>query len=162
MSKLNIKSEGCFVGILLLCASLAFSCRVSEQSPAFVTADRNGDFYKLAVENRFEDSLSVDLVRGKEIFQQYCAICHGESGDGNGFNAYNLKSNFGVQPFDFTDSTMVAELTFESVQRVIASGGTGIGKSQYMPPWGKTLNGYELHSLSSYLWDILINKETAK
>lgn len=30
------------------------------------------------------DSLSIDSKKGKELFDIYCAICHGEKGDGKG------------------------------------------------------------------------------
>jgi len=28
--------------------------------------------------------------QGKQLFEQYCVVCHGQSGEGDGFNAYNL------------------------------------------------------------------------
>ncbi len=30
------------------------------------------------------DSISVDMEKGKELFEIYCAICHGNAGDGKG------------------------------------------------------------------------------
>ena len=28
--------------------------------------------------------------QGKLLFEQYCIVCHGQSGEGDGLNAYNL------------------------------------------------------------------------
>jgi len=157
MNRVGTSGERCLLATLVLLFVLVVSCGPSQRSPASASANKKGDFYALAVENRFEDSLSVDLARGKQLFERYCVICHGESGDGNGFNAYNLKSNFKVEPFDFTDSTTAATLTFESVRRAITLGGAGIGKSQYMPPWGKTLTDYDLNSVSSFVWAVVMD-----
>ena len=42
--------------------------------------------YELAKQSLISpiDSSSVDLVRGKELYGIYCAVCHGEKGDGQG------------------------------------------------------------------------------
>ena len=28
--------------------------------------------------------------KGKQLYDHYCAVCHGSSGEGDGFNAFNL------------------------------------------------------------------------
>ncbi|MEE9170069.1 MAG: c-type cytochrome [bacterium] len=28
--------------------------------------------------------------KGKHLYAHYCAVCHGASGEGDGFNAFNL------------------------------------------------------------------------
>ncbi|RMD88336.1 MAG: cytochrome c [Calditrichaeota bacterium] len=119
----------------------------------------SGTFYSLAILHRFEKGETLAIKHGKELYRKYCEICHGETGDGNGFNAYNLKSNFNVQPFDFTDSTAVKDLTFEEVKKAIAHGGTAVGKSQYMPPWSNTLTDYDLECVSRYVWNVLASKQ---
>jgi hypothetical protein len=145
--------------VLLLLMSLLISCGPSEEEVVSPTGDPTGSFYSLAVLNRFDSGLNRDMARGKELYSQYCVICHGESGDGKGFNAYNLKSNFGVQPFNFTDSTAVAQITFDEVRKAITYGGTAVDRSQYMPPWGTTFSEYDLVCLTDYVWHSLMNKE---
>ena len=46
--------------------------------------------------------------QGKQLFEQYCAICHGQSGEGDGFNAYNLNPKT-TQPggFDLYESALM-------------------------------------------------------
>lgn len=90
---------------------------------------------------------------------QKCYICHGKSGDGKGFNAYNLKSNFDVEPFNFkapSDNALLPSL--EEIIKAIAYGGPAVNKSQYMPPWGMTFIEYDINCITSYVWHSLMSK----
>ncbi len=95
--------------------------------------------------------LSRQQYRGKLIYDHYCAVCHGENGDGNGFNSFNLQNSFGIRPFNFTDSSAVRKLKVDEIKKAIEAGGTAVGKSQYMPPWGKTLLPDEISALTQYI-----------
>jgi len=100
-------------------------------------------------------NLSREENKGKVIFDRFCAVCHGKSGDGNGFNAFNLESSFQVKPFNFTDSTAMAKITRNEIEKAIIGGGPAVGKSQYMPPWGKTLRPDEIQALIQYIYTFL-------
>ena len=127
-------------------------------SVAAVNGDVSGNFYSLSVLHRYEPGFNAETARGKEIYLQKCSICHGESGDGGGFNAYNLKTNFNVQPFNFTDITDSANVTFIAIQNTIAHGGGAVGKSLYMPPWSATLSDYDIDCVARYIWQSLMKK----
>ncbi|MEE8381867.1 MAG: c-type cytochrome [Thermodesulfobacteriota bacterium] len=146
--------------LLFLALLLIIGCGLADQEVVSPNADPAGTFYSLAVLNRFDPGLNPETARGKELYLQNCFICHGESGDGKGFNAYNLKSNFGVQPFNFTDSSAVAKTSFDAVIRAITYGGPAVNKSQYMPPWGSTFSAYDLACTSSYVWHSLMGKKS--
>lgn len=45
------------------------------------------------------DSLAVDLDRGKELYGIYCAICHGNKGDGQG-NLVKREKILGIPSYD--------------------------------------------------------------
>jgi len=126
-------------------------CGVSDEEVVSPNGDPKGSFYTLAVLNRFESGLDAESARGKELYLSYCAICHGESGDGKGFNAYNLKSNFGIEPFDFTDVSGVAQLDLDEVRKTITHGGPAVNKSQYMPPWGGVFTDWQIAALTVYI-----------
>ena len=98
-----------------------------------------------------EAHLSRHQYRGKLIYDHYCAVCHGENGDGNGFNSFNLQDSFGIRPFNFADSTAAPLLKLAEIKRAIEGGGRAVGKSQYMPPWGKTLRDDEIIVLIDYI-----------
>lgn len=88
---------------------------------------------------------------GRMVFTKYCGVCHGLEGDGKGFNAFNLQSSFGVQPTDFTDSSMMAALTDGTMIVAVSKGGRAANKSQYMPPWGGILNSEEVENVVAYV-----------
>ena len=45
------------------------------------------------------DSASIDLVRGKELYDIYCGICHGNKGDGQG-NLVKREKILGIPSYD--------------------------------------------------------------
>lgn len=146
--------------ILLLFASLSImGCGSSDEETGSPNGDPSGAFYSLAVLDRFGDGVSAEMARGKDLYSHYCVVCHGESGDGEGFNAYNLKTNFGVQPFNFTDPPGAPQVTFVEIKKAIEGGGPAVNRSQYMPPWGATFSRYDLASLADYVWHSLMKKE---
>jgi mono/diheme cytochrome c family protein len=95
-------------------------------------------------------SLAVSRASGKLLYDHYCAICHGESGGGDGFNAYNVKAAFGVSPTAFADSATMAALRDSVALASIRDGGSAVGKSPAMPPWGYTLSLGELVDVWNY------------
>jgi mono/diheme cytochrome c family protein len=88
--------------------------------------------------------------RGHMIYQKQCAVCHGITGDGNGFLAFGMD----VKPRDFRQgwykfrSTKNGHLpTFEDVERTIRRGVPGSS----MPAWGQFLSAAEIHDVARYL-----------
>ncbi|GAB4251826.1 MAG: hypothetical protein Kow0027_16060 [Saprospiraceae bacterium] len=47
------------------------------------------------------------LAKGKELYTIYCAICHGDKGDGNGYIVSGPQSKYLAQPANFTDDQFV-------------------------------------------------------
>lgn len=104
-------------------------------------------FAELAVA-RSSEGLTREQSEGRALFRHYCAVCHGETGRGDGFNAFNLSSSFGVTPADL--GQLPPEADVDRLQRVIAGGGPAAGRSRYMPPWGNTLDEAQIHALAVY------------
>lgn len=86
--------------------------------------------------------------QGKGIFMHYCAVCHGEGGAGDGFNAFNLAP---VRPRDFTDQTYMTAISDQRIQVVIREGGRGTRKSVLMPAWGNTLSEEQIQDLVAFI-----------
>jgi len=78
---------------------------------------------------------------------RYCAVCHGEEGKGDGFNAFNLDP----KPRDLTDSTYMKALSDLRLTETIVEGGRGVNKSPLMPSWGATLSKDEIQYLLHYV-----------
>jgi mono/diheme cytochrome c family protein len=92
-----------------------------------------------------EEGLSRVQTEGKRLFARYCATCHGDAGQGDGQNAYNLDP----VPPDFQQSLKAHP---SSYWRQIIEGGSGaVGRSSLCPPWGRTLSGDDVAALVAYL-----------
>lgn len=88
--------------------------------------------------------------RGQVVYQKQCAVCHGITGDGNGF----LAAGFDVKPRDFRQgwykfrSTKTGNRpTFEDIERTIRRG----VPNSTMPAWGQFLTPPEIHDVARYL-----------
>lgn len=69
------------------------------------------------------------LKRARQVYQERCAACHGDKGDGNGLGAAYVKP----KPRDYTDPEWQKSVTDEELADTIVKGGTAVGKSYMMP-----------------------------
>ena len=90
---------------------------------------------------------SVFLAKGKNLFLKYCAHCHGNQGDGDGFNAEFLDKD----PAELSDPKFQAERSNEKLFRVISEGGAKVKKSHLMPAFGFTLSEEEIWTLVAFI-----------
>lgn len=81
-----------------------------------------------------QDEAKADLSKitpeAREIFRTRCALCHGESGKGDGVNAATLNP----KPRNYTDRTWQKRVSNDEIRRTIVLGGQGTGKSPMMAP----------------------------
>lgn len=85
---------------------------------------------------------------GKELYQYYCAQCHGEKGDGKGINA---TEDLPTQPKDFTSPKNLPVFSDDQIINTITHGGPREQLSFIMPPWGNILSAKEIELLRAYL-----------
>src|SRR5213593_5312573 len=71
-----------------------------------------------------------DVQAGQALFARNCAVCHGESGRGDGTSA----AGFATKPADLTDGRLMNGLPDEFLYNVILHGGPAEGLSPAMPP----------------------------
>lgn len=136
---------------LFLSTIIFFGCKIQSGNINAAMSDSTKSFTAIVTSEKYSDNLTRVEYKGRLVYNQYCRVCHGEDGDGKGFNAYNLKNSFGVQPADFTDSTFMVNHTMETIMNVVAKGGKRVNKSQYMPPWGDTLTREEIENVVTYI-----------
>jgi len=86
--------------------------------------------------------------RGAQLFQKYCALCHGENGDGGGKFAYLMNPRpRNLRQGDFKVSTTVNQIpSDDDLLRTISRGMPGSA----MPPWGH-LPDADLKALVKYI-----------
>lgn len=92
--------------------------------------------------------VTAQAEEAEQIFNFYCAQCHGVEGKGNG---PNVTEDFPVDPRDFTQAEEMEKLSDADIKNVILEGGPIVSKSEMMPPWGKTLSEEQVDALTKYL-----------
>lgn len=93
-----------------------------------------------------EGSLRGDAAAGASTYQQFCAICHGQGGRGDGPAAPK-----DPPPADHTDKAYMGSLTDCEVYTVISKGGASIGKSPLMAPWAAVLNDEQIRDVLAFV-----------
>ena len=92
-------------------------------------------------------SASYELRLGKMVFAYYCQTCHGETGAGDGFNAFNLDP----KPRDLSDPAFQKKKSDQDLEDAVRRGGSGVGLTALMPPWGKTLSDRQIAEVVLYV-----------
>jgi len=85
----------------------------------------------------------ANLAQADKDYSQMCASCHGLDGKGDTPMAQALNP----RPRDFSDSAWQKEKSDEHIAKVIREGGTSVGLSPLMAPWGGMLDKERITSL---------------
>jgi len=88
-----------------------------------------------------------DAAKGKEVFQNTCASCHGPEGKGDGVAAAALDP----KPRNLTDAAYMSTKTNEHLYKVISEGGASVGLSPMMAAWGGVLSEQDIWNVIAYL-----------
>ena len=88
-----------------------------------------------------------DNAEAKRLYATYCSNCHGVSGKGDGLAAKSLP----VKPANHTDGKVMSQLSDQYLHDIISKGGSGIGKSPFMPAWGSLLKEQQIRNIISYM-----------
>jgi mono/diheme cytochrome c family protein len=91
-------------------------------------------------------SLSYRQAQGKRIFNNNCVWCHAAETPAGPSN----RSNLTPTPPLINDGQTFNSLSDEFMQNTITLGGSAMGKSAIMPPWGKTLTQDEIRAVLAY------------
>ncbi len=84
---------------------------------------------------------------GKSVYMSYCSACHGEKGKGDGVAAKGLPA----KPADYTNGTIMNQLSDKFLIEVISKGGSAVGKSGFMPAWGSSLNDKQIRDIVAFI-----------
>lgn len=85
--------------------------------------------------------------KGKGLFAQYCAACHGPSGNGDAPAAAALNP----KPKDLTDKAYMAGLKDQYLFDLIQKGGAAVGKSPLIPPFGAQLKDGDIRDVIAFV-----------
>lgn len=90
--------------------------------------------------------LNYQQSQGKRVFYTNCVWCHADSTPAGPSN----RSNVSPAPPLMNDGATINALGNEFMQNIITLGGSAMGKSAMMPPWGRTLTPDEIQSVIAY------------
>lgn len=94
----------------------------------------------------FKDTSEASVIRGRLVFQNYCVLCHGPEGKGDG-RAAKLHT---PRPFNLTMSVAPRDY----ISQVLRKGGEAMGRGKGMPPWGEQLTDEQINDTLNFLGSI--------
>lgn len=89
-------------------------------------------------------TVSGNPLKGKQVYDNNCTICHGSGGKGNG----TLTKVYDMEPADHTDANSMNQISNEKMYYLIADGTAG---ASLMPGWKDTLSAKEIKDVISYI-----------
>ena len=88
-------------------------------------------------------------AKGKRIYDQYCAPCHGKLGKGDGTRVTVEKLD--PNPRNHTDGNYMNRRTDVELFKVVKGGGFSMNLSHIMPSWGHILTEQDT-------WDVVAKR----
>lgn len=129
------------VAAVLLSGLVTFvvSCQKRAEEPATT-----------AVTSTLDSASMATIDPGQEAYLQYCAMCHGQWGGGDGPVAAELRQG-GAAPAALNDRERMSRLTRDQVIEVIRRGGAHTGRSNLMPPWADKLDHGTIERIAAFV-----------
>ena len=87
-------------------------------------------------------NLMGDPKIGMQLYQQYCQVCHGVEGDGDGI----MTNLMGITPMDHTNPNETNPISNAEIVKSILD-----GKGRFMPAWRGILSQSDAEALVSYI-----------
>jgi len=103
---------------------MAFTYRFEEEDLCDVISVKKPDYVGSA----------MSIKKGKEVYKRMkCAECHGETGEGDGSKANDIKDDWGkkILPFDFVTGNLKRGSSAENIYMTFTSGLDGSGMPSY-------------------------------
>lgn len=135
-------------GAVLLLGLLATAVSCGKQPPA--QQDAASRAYDVEVDwNDPQRVIPLDYraSQGKRTFYAQCVWCHADSTPAGPSN----RSNVAPTPPLMNDGAALNKESNATLRNAIALGGSALGKSAMMPPYGRTLSDEEITDLIEYI-----------
>jgi len=142
---MNLRSALATLAILAVA-----SCSACLQKSAALPSDPAARAYD--VEPNWNDPqklipLNYQQAQGKRLFYERCVWCHADATPAGPSNRGNLNPT----PTLMNDGATLNALSDEYLQNIITLGGSAMGKSAMMPPWGQTLTQDDVRAIIAYM-----------
>ncbi len=137
----------CLAAVVLLTVAFPWlhGCRkqtVTSAPPQLASYDSEvdwGDSQKVI-------ALGYQEAQGRRVFYQYCVWCHADASPAGPSN----RSNLTPVPALLNDGSVLNAQSDEYLQNIITLGGSAMGKSAMMPPYGKTLAPNDIKAVIAF------------
>lgn len=127
MSSLSTKLFLCTALVAAACGKKSESSTETSAAPAPATAT--------TVATAPAPAHADPATRARDLFKTQCAVCHGESGRGDGVGAAALDP----KPRNYTDKDWQTKTDDARIKKVIIEGGAANGLNAAMPPYAAQL-----------------------
>jgi mono/diheme cytochrome c family protein len=114
--------------------------------PAFFACKKDADVNNGAGEQKIQFIAfdGADMAKGKALYDNECARCHGADGKGDGA----LGANFDVAPTNFTAWSVPSD---ERIFGWVRDGGASSGGSALMPSYSRSMSAQDIRDVSAYI-----------
>ena len=85
--------------------------------------------------------------KGQALYKQYCSVCHGAEGKGNGPGAAAMNP----KPRDHSDGAYMNKLSDAHLTKVVSKGGAAVGRSPLMPGWESTMSAEQIQQVIAFV-----------
>ena len=132
--------------ILIVSLGMLSGCRqhpeVAKADPLLAAYDSEPDWN----DSTKMTPLGYQQAQGKRVFYQYCVWCHADSTPAGPSN----RSNLTPVPPPLNDGAALNGESDEYIENIVTLGGSAMGKSAMMPPYGRTLSANEIRSVIAF------------
>jgi mono/diheme cytochrome c family protein len=97
--------------------------------------------------SKSRESLSRETMTGHQLFVTHCAVCHGDTGRGDGPSAAGLAT----KPANLADGRLMNSLPDAFLESVILHGAAAEGLAPTMPPFAPFLGEAQARDLVAYI-----------
>ncbi|GEM_PF-4087568 len=139
--------------VFLLESGLMFS---TGMDPAYSDTSGVVSRKKFVLPPNNETGLARNLKNGKALYHYYCATCHGETGNSDGFNSYSLTP----PPPKLSDGRFMIPLSDTTIKRVIKEGGASLSLSPHMPSWDGVLTDQNIADITCFVRTLVVVNPT--
>jgi mono/diheme cytochrome c family protein len=133
--------------LLLALTGSTYACRQKVGSSTVDLLDHAYDVEQDSNDPQRRIPLRYDQAQGKRVFYEKCIWCHSDATPAGPSN----RANLAPQPPLFNDGNAMNPLSDTFIRNIVTLGGSAVGKSAMMPPWGETLSPEEIRALVGYI-----------
>jgi mono/diheme cytochrome c family protein len=134
------------VGALLAVLSGTAGAQTPDDERARIPRECAGSDAEDCIVRKFKDTPEAATIRGRLVFGNYCVLCHGAEGRGDG-RAARIHT---PRPANLR----ISRIPSDYMLQIVRKGGEQMGRGKGMPPWGDQLTDEQIRDVIHFLFTI--------